>query len=345
MMHKKLGCCLALLTAMTLAVSAAPFVSAQENFYRSELTGEWISDSLKDQRPIAVMVDNESISLPHFGTASADVVYELMNSTANQRITRLMVLVKDWGKITQFGNIRSTRSSNIPLAGEWNAILVHDGGPFYVDEYFAKDYAREHLSGGFSRIPNGKPTEFTEYVCTGEIASRIQAANYSATYNSFRNEDQSHFRFVEGEDEVVDLQKTYGAGSIATRAVSLPFYHNSTTLRRNVDTGKYDYYEYGQLYTDGIDGRMLSFDNIILQDTGFRELDGNGYMIYDLIGENQPAYYITRGFAIPVTWTKKSETDITRYYDAAGNEIMMNRGTTYVALIPADTWTEVTLIN
>ena len=30
----------------------------------------------KDQRPIAVMVDNERTALPHFGTADADVVYE-----------------------------------------------------------------------------------------------------------------------------------------------------------------------------------------------------------------------------------------------------------------------------
>jgi len=31
-----------------------------DGMYRSELTNEWIDESLKDQRPIAVMVDNES---------------------------------------------------------------------------------------------------------------------------------------------------------------------------------------------------------------------------------------------------------------------------------------------
>ena len=30
-----------------------------EGMYRSEITNEWIDESLKDQRPIAVMVDNE----------------------------------------------------------------------------------------------------------------------------------------------------------------------------------------------------------------------------------------------------------------------------------------------
>ena len=66
-----------------------------EGKYRSELTNELIDDSLKDQRPIAVMVDNESIALPHYGLSHADVVYEMMNSTLNGRITRFMALFKD----------------------------------------------------------------------------------------------------------------------------------------------------------------------------------------------------------------------------------------------------------
>src|SRR5699024_10629555 len=32
---------------------------APEGMYRSELTNEWISEDLKNQRPLAVMVDNE----------------------------------------------------------------------------------------------------------------------------------------------------------------------------------------------------------------------------------------------------------------------------------------------
>ena len=76
---------------------------APPGMYRSELTNEWISESLRYQRPIAAMVDNEKASLPHYGISQADVVYEMMNSTANGRITRLMVLVKDWASITRLG--------------------------------------------------------------------------------------------------------------------------------------------------------------------------------------------------------------------------------------------------
>jgi len=66
-----------------------------EGMYRSELTNLPISEEIKNQRPVAVMVDNESLALPHFGTAEADIIYENMNSTLNGRITRFMVLVKE----------------------------------------------------------------------------------------------------------------------------------------------------------------------------------------------------------------------------------------------------------
>lgn len=156
----------------------------REGMYRSEITNEWIDESLKNQRPIAVMVDNEKTALPHYGLTEADVVYELMNSTANGRITRFMAVVKDWGKIEQFGSIRSTRDTNIMLAAEWNAVLCHDGGPFYIDKWIAKDYSA-NFSGGFSRVNNGKSREFTEYICAGDLDKKFANSKYSTEYNEF----------------------------------------------------------------------------------------------------------------------------------------------------------------
>ena len=57
-----------------------------------------------------------------------------------------------------------------------------------------------------------------------------------------------------------------------------------------------------------------------------------------MIDSGRSGYYITKGRAIPVTWTKKSDLDITRYYDASGNEILLNSGKTYIAIVPDDIW-------
>ena len=155
-----------------------------DNEYRSELTNEWIDIALEDQRPVAIIVDNELTALDHYGLTQADIVYEIMNSTANGEITRFMCLVKDWEAITRFGSIRSVRPTHLMVAPEYNAILIHDGGPYYIDAYLTNPWI-DNLSGGFARIENGKPREFTEYVTTGEIASRIKSAKYDTEYNEY----------------------------------------------------------------------------------------------------------------------------------------------------------------
>ena len=100
--------CLASAIVMAATFFADPVqVQAAGEVYTSELTGLPISKDLQDQRPIAVMVDNEKVALKHFGTSEADIVYEMMNSTANDRITRLMCIYKDYNSVPTIGSIRS----------------------------------------------------------------------------------------------------------------------------------------------------------------------------------------------------------------------------------------------
>jgi hypothetical protein len=280
------------------------------------------------------MVDNESTALPHYGLTQADVVYELMNSTANNRITRLMCIVKDWESLEQFGSIRSTRPTNIMLAAEWNAVLCHDGGPYYIDEWLAKSYSA-NFSGGFSRVKNGKATEFTEYICTGDLDSKFSSSSYTTEYNQYYN--GQHYQFSNTE---IDLSDNVTA--IDCSEIALPFPHNSSTLKYNESTGTYDYYEYGSAHTDPQNGNaQLTFKNLIIQDTTFSQLDENGYLIYNAIGSGD-GYYITDGTAIEVMWIKSGESDITQYFDkSTGDEITLNTGKTYVALVPSDSWTSV----
>ena len=171
-----------------------------EGKYRSELTNELIDDSLKDQRPIAVMVDNESIALPHYGLSHADVVYEMMNSTMNGRITRFMALFKDYESVDQIGSIRSVRPTNIILAAEWNAIICHDGGPFYIDEYLAEPCS-DHFSGTFSRVNNGKSREYTEYIVSGDMDKNFSNSDVSKEYTSYY--EGEHYQFANEDNPVI----------------------------------------------------------------------------------------------------------------------------------------------
>ncbi|MCM1537382.1 MAG: DUF3048 domain-containing protein [bacterium] len=312
----------------------------REGMYRSELTNEWIDEELKDQRPVAIMVDNESIALPHYGLTEADIVYEIMNSTANNRVTRLMAVVKDWGAIEQFGSIRSTRQTNIMLAAEWNAVLCHDGGPFYIDEWIARNYSA-NFSGGFTRVNNGKAYEFTEYICAGDLEERFSNSRYTTEYNDYY--PGPHYQFSNTE---LDLSGNDDAFACTEVDLSSVFPHNSSKLVYNEETGTYDYFEYGEPHLDPQhDDAQLTFKNLLLQDTTFSQLDPNGYLIYNAIDTSKrSAYYITNGQAVEVVWTKESESAPTRYFDKqTGEEIELNTGKTYVALVPSDSWNKIDL--
>ena len=310
----------------------------REGMYRSELTNEWIDEGLKNQRPIAVMVDNEKIALPHYGLTEADVVYEIMNSTLNDRITRFMVLVKDWGKIQQMGSIRSTRSTNIYLVGEWNAVLCHDGGPYFAMDLIAEKAYCDNFTGTFSRVQNGKPTEFTEYILAGDLEKNFSSKNYSKEYNE--HYEGAHFQFSNQE---IDLSGE--AGAIDCTEIQLPFKHNGSTLKYNEETGTYDYYEYGQAHLDPQhDNAQLSFKNLLIQDCTFSDL-GDGYLVYNVLDTSgRSGYYITNGKAIEVNWYKGSDTAPTTFYKkGTSEEIKLNTGKTYISIVPSDGWKDMVI--
>ena len=309
----------------------------------SDLTGEFIDESIANQRPVAVMVDNEKKALPHYGLTKADIIYEMVNSTDNDRVTRLMVMVKDWKAIEQLGNVRSARATNCMIAMEWNAILCHDGGPFYINDYIALP-SLDNLSGGFSRIPNGKAYEFTEYISEGEVAKRLDANNIETEYNN--HYEGTHFTFANGV-ELVD-------GEVANK-VQLPFPHNSSELEYSEEDKVYYYSEYGEPHLDpGNDNAQLCFKNVIIQQadmlthsvteaSGKVNYDQNGYMFYQLENSSGKGYYLVNGKMTKITWEKGSLTSPTRYFDENGKELVLNVGKTYIAIVPSDAWKEVVI--
>lgn len=334
--------------AATMLFGSTLTANAEETYYISELTGLPISTTIQNQRPIAVMVDNEKVALQHYGTAEADIVYEMVNSTANQRITRLMCIYKDYNSVPRIGSIRSIRPTNVIIAGEYNAVCVHDGGPYYINSWLAKPWSN-NLSAGFARINNGKRREFTEYVTTGEVTRRMKNAKYSINYTAdfvtTRKERETHFLFNPIETLLSTTYNNVGVSPVGIVDLSQVFLHNSSMLAYNAQTMTYDYYEYGAIHKDGEDSQVMTFKNVILQEADMAQLDNHGYMIYGVIGtkasNTATGYYITDGQVIPITWSKATESSFTHYYDYLGNEIKLNPGKTYIGIIPSDSWANV----
>lgn len=306
-----------------------------EGQYLSELTGLPINKDLEMQRPIAVMIDNEIKALPHYNTAGADIVYEMMNSTANDRITRLMCIYKDWENLPQTGSIRSVRPTNILVAQEYDAVICHDGGPFHINDYLSR--YPYHFSGTFSRVNNGKAREFTEYILKGDLDRNFARTGWSKEYSEA---PAPHFNFAD-YGTTTNLDDWDADGIRTANRIELPFYHNRSKLVYNEETKTYDYYEYGKQHLDAETQAPLTFTNVLLQDCSFHQYDKNGYLIYNCIDKFKFAYYCTEGKNISILWTKEGEGGVTRFFNASGEEIKINPGKTYIGIIPDDTWDEV----
>jgi len=281
------------------------------------------------------MVDNEKTALPHYGLSQADIVYEITNSTLNDGVTRFMVLFKDYESVSQIGSIRSVRPTNLVIAPEWDAIVCHDGGPFYIDDYIAKPFV-DNFSGTFSRVDNGKSREFTEYILPGDLEKNFSNnSSVSKTYNEYYK--GPHYQFVEFDSSVNDLSSISDVREC--KSVKLPFKHNSSELEYDEATHRYMYSEYGQKHTDpGNNNEQLGFTNVILQNARYVKFDDNGYMMFHAIDYNREGWYITEGRCTPITWSKEDEVSPTKYYDVDGNEIVLNTGKVYIAIIPDDKW-------
>ena len=231
------------------------------------------------------------------------------------------------------------------VAAEYNAILCHDGGPYYINQYTAKDYTN-NLSGGFARFSNGKSTEYTEYITydtynnpsTGKsfdgLGARIQRAGYSETYNQYYPGE--HFTFSNKE---INLSDSHSDAFKATD-VSLPFPHNKSELHYNEEIGKYEYYEYGSVYVDeGNGNKHLTFENVIIQKCSFTQLDEHGYLIYNiLVGQPWDGYLLQNGEAVPINWVKYGEAERCVYMYSDSSHIVLNTGKTYIAIVPDDAW-------
>lgn len=110
-------------------------IPPEEGMVRSKLTNEWVSAEIGGLRPLAVMIPNDKSALPQYNISKADVLYECL---VEGEITRLMAIFGDWTDLERVGNIRSCRDYYVYWAYEWDAIYIHAGGPFYIDEVIGR---------------------------------------------------------------------------------------------------------------------------------------------------------------------------------------------------------------
>lgn len=340
--RKKLITVLLALAAAAVTMIPAETVHAQQplpdGLVRSVYTNEPIPAAQANARPIAVMMPTDKIAQPSYGIGNAKVLYEIMEEG---NISRQMAIIDNWQQLPQIGNIRSCRRYYIPEATEWDPILIHFGGVFYMqDRITAADInnlsgTSEYGSGGdkpgyayFFRTPD-KKAPHNAYISADGIMKASTELGYSLTIRP-EYYNPKHFTFAEG----INTLEQYGGNALTANLIDLSeiFPYTKSSFTYNPQDGLYYKNIHGAAQTDALTGQQLSFANVIVQSTKWENLGGSSYLGFYNHDTTEDGFYFTKGKVIHIRWAKTTDYGPTVYYDDYGNEIQMNEGKTYIAI-------------
>lgn len=309
----------------------------EDGMVRSSLTNEWVDADVAGTRPIAVMTPNESSAIPHYNLSQASIIYE---ANVEGRMTRMMAIYEDWEDLERIGNVRSLRAYYAYWAFEWDAFIVHFGGPYFINDLLAES-TTENINGSngvdgaaFYRTSDRKAPH-NAYVSGEGILDVIDQKGYDLEYRGLS--DENHYNFTSKAQP--NTLEQYGTDAKSATYIDMSGCYPLTRcyFEYNEEDGLYYRSQHLSGGTDGphidaVTGEQLKFKNILVQNTYYEEL-GEGYLAFQCHDTTRDGWFFTNGKGIHVTWEKTSDYGATRYYDDNGNEIVLNTGKTMVCIV------------
>ncbi len=289
-----------------------------------------IVDVNSQSRPYAVMINNISTARPYqSGLQDAYLIYEII---VEGGITRYLALFKDQDT-ARIGSVRSARHYYLDYVLENDAYFVHWGwsdqaksdistlgidninGLTYEGKYFYRDnslkVSSEHR--GFTKM------------------EMLKEASKNLKYRSVTNKDL----LLDYSLEEINLENEEGA--IIANNVSIK-YSNSITSSYKYDKETKLYYRSvnNVAHTDYVTKKQYTFKNIITYKVSNSTIKGDtkGRQNLNNIGKGS-GYYITNGYAVPITWEKTSRSSQTKYY-LNDKELQVNDGNTFIQIQPTN---------
>ena len=89
--------------------------------------------------------------------------------------------------------------------------------------------------------------------------------------------------------------------------------------------------ENGNTCVDYNTKEKVNTKNIIVQKITYEGITNSKYWNLKTTGTGK-GYYITNGYAVPITWKKEKRNSKTKYYYEDGTEIKVNDGRTYIEI-------------
>ena len=285
-----------------------------------------ILDLESNTRPIAVMINNHKTAQPlQTGLNDAYLVYEIV---VEGGITRMLAVYKD-ADTARIGTVRSSRHYFLDYALEHDAIYVHYGwSPQAETDIY--NLGINNVNGMVDGNPFWRdttlnvPTEHTVYTSMEGLNETINNKGYRTT----TDEDN----LLKYSIDEIDLSIFEGAIKAAEVEIEYSSYQTNTFVY-DATNKVYKKYSNGTERKDYITGETFTAKNIITYQVPNYSMDEKGRQEIDNIGSGE-GYFISNGYAVPITWEKDAPATQTVYRLLNGQEITVNDGNTYIQIQP-----------
>lgn len=287
-----------------------------------------IVDEDSKTRPYAVMINNNHAAWPQCGIQDAYLVYEIV---AEGGITRMMALYKDQ-ETAKIGSIRSARHYFIDYAEENDAIFVHWGGS---PQAYSRIYSGINDIDGIAlegTVFFRDKTLKRDYEHTG-FTSMEKVKEYAKSKGFTRDTNKDLLLNYSADD--IEIGKLDGATSADKVEIKYSDYHK-TNYEYDEENKVYKRSMSGKANVDLVTGEQYTAKNIIVYDVSNHTIndgENKGRQEINNIGSGK-GYYITEGYAVPITWEKTSHSSQTVYKYLDGKEITVNDGNTFIQIYP-----------
>ena len=291
------------------------------------LTGQALPGERSGQRPVIVCINNDYAARPQLGTSQADVVYEYLME--GYGITRYSAIY--YGEPSgQIGPVRSARLINYYMGALYDAGLACSGASDQVR------YALKHQA----------PFPYMDIDLDDPSNSRYSVSIGTDYRTRLRTSTDQLRRWLAdwGVEKPAAIRGfTFGgvpAGGAPATIIGIPYPSGKVGYRYDPGSGRDLLALGGGAHVDGNTGAPLGLENVIVQYVPHQATDivedslGSTSIRLDLFGSGR-AIVFRDGLAFEGTWRSESRGDTPRFYDAAGAEIPLKPGHTWISIVPS----------
>lgn len=278
--------------------------------------------------PVAVMIDNAPPAFPQAGLDRADIVYEAF---VEGGITRFMAVF--WRNDADLVMpVRSARTPFVILAAELGALFGHAGG---ADTYGDANAVGQIYEWGIKDLEAFAPGSDVAYHRTPD-----RYAPYNLATSTGRLREAAGALAIGGLPTVASWRFRDDAGSPApgprAGGIEIDFQsqrYASAVIQWHWDDSSHAYlrFQSGGPHVDQVTKQQLRFKSVVVMRVPHRVADFAGHVVYDQFGEGPVSVFLD-GRRVDGVWRKKDRADRTRFFDAAGQEIALERGPVFVEL-------------